>query len=366
VKVYRAILIHLKSIDCNVERLMALTNLAYRGYIIKPPDLSTSAYSELKAWSFRNSLVFGTNPKKWLATTWFPMRIQRKINGVLKGTNASPLFIDFDRGLMKLRYICHAEMSIPKWLYDRVDEGGDIKYALLGLKNGKPYLAIVAEKVYHEQSSSGYIMVVDVNSWKYGIVIGLITPKRRIAMIRRLRPNLRKIDTMYRQATKLEKKYGKLRRLGLHKSSEGMKLRKMIKQLRSKIHRYLRDFANKAVHEVIDIVLRFRAKIVVDYFYEESRRELLEEKLYKGLTKIYLYGLPRFVELLENQANWYGIPIEFRRLYSSICPKCGNTLIQQENRVMVCNRCGFRDDRDIIPIYWAVRTTQLYTMSEEQ
>jgi len=348
--VYRAIVIPLHDTDCDVKRLTSLTNLAYRGYLLKPPDLPASAYYELEGWRHKNSLVFGTVPKRWLTGVWLPMRVQRRINGVVKGTNAS-LVVDFDRRTIKLRNICHSQLPVPKWLYERLAEGGDVKMALLGLKDGRPHLAVVVEKPYKPIETSGYMLAVDVNSWRHGVVVGLITPRGRVAMVRRFRPNLRKLDMLYGQAVRVERMMGVAKRLGL--ASEVKRLRRETKRLRRKLYRYLRDFVNKLAHEVVGIALRYRAKVVIDDVVEEGRRELLEERLSSGLAKLYLAYIRRFVDLLANQAKWYGLPVEYRRLYSTVCPRCKSQLEQREGRLMVCRVCGFKADRDVVPILWA-------------
>ncbi len=107
---------------------------------------------------------------------------------------------------------------------------------------------------------------------------------------------------------------------------------------------------NDKVHFLVQKALRYKAKIVIDNMYEESRRDLLEERLPDGLVKLYILYVPRFVKLLVNQCQWYGIPYELRRLPSTVCPRCGNTLRQIEGRVMVCPKCGLREDRDKIPV----------------
>jgi len=348
--VYRAVVIPLYNLDCNVRRLMALTNLAYRGFIFKVPDLPATAFHELKSWAYRGVFNFGASPKRWFAKTWYPMLVQRRLRGEVRGSDTSSLFVDFDSGVMRLRYVCHTRLPIPNWLYERMAEGGEIKIAYLGLKYGKPHLAIVVERPYAPVEPSGYLLAVDVNSWRHGIVVGLITPRGRVAAVKRIRPNLRKLDTLYEQTVKAERKLGVVKRLGL--TPEVKRLRKMVKRLRRKLYRYLRDFANKSAHEVVALALKFKAKIVIDDVIEESRRELLEEGLSSGLAKLYLSYIRRFVKLLVNQARWYGLPVEFRRLYSTVCPRCKSQLEQRENRLMACRVCGFKADRDVVPILW--------------
>ncbi len=88
---------------------------------------------------------------------------------------------------------------------------------------------------------------------------------------------------------------------------------------------------------------------------DESRRELIEMKLPSGLRKVYLAETRRFVKLLIAQLEWYGVPYEFKRLPSTICPNCGSELTQLPGRIMICTNCGFKAPRDKVPIHWAMR-----------
>jgi len=148
---------------------------------------------------------------------------------------------------------------------------------------------------------------------------------------------------------------GKLKRLGLKGSTEYAKLWRQAKAKRSKLYRYLKDFADKLTHRLVKKAVKHSAKVVIDDVVEESRRELLEKKLSNGLAKLYLAYTRRFVKLLANQAKWYGLPVVFKRLPSTICPVCGANLEQKEGRVMVCPSCGFSANRDEVPIHWAIK-----------
>jgi len=148
---------------------------------------------------------------------------------------------------------------------------------------------------------------------------------------------------------------GKLKRLGLDSTPGAKRLWREIKALRRKVYTYLRDFAQKRAHELVMKALRLRAGVLIDDMIEESRRELLEEKIPRGLRKVYLAETRRFVKLLITQLQWYGVPYRFERLPSTICPVCQHELTQEEGRVMVCNNCGFKAPRDKVPMHWAVR-----------
>ncbi|ABL88324.1 transposase, IS605 OrfB [Pyrobaculum islandicum DSM 4184] len=351
-KSYRAIALKLPELDCGVERLMALANLAHRGYRVEPPDLPKTV--SIMLYRRRHELAFGTEPKRWLARTWFPLTTLRIGNGQKIGDGGAPVVLDFDRGVVKLRFICHAEVPMPKWAYDRVSEGGDVKFALLGLKRGKPHLALVAEREV-ELIQTNSVLVVDVNSWRHGVVWALIRDGKTTKWAR-VRPDLGYIERLYSEVVRLEHKYGKLERLGLHEGRDSKKLWRQIKQKRRRLYAYLRDFAQKAAHRLALKAVKRRAEVWIDDMLEESRRELIEEKLPSDLVKLYMLYLRRFINLLTNQLAWYGIPYRFKRLPSTVCPVCGSELTQLPDRTMVC-QCGFREKRDLVPIRWALKYT---------
>jgi putative transposase len=362
----RAVLIRLPKDKCDIKymrRLMALSNLAHRGFEIWVTDIPKNIQHQL--YSFKNyteSLVFGSVPKRWFARAWVPLKTLRVYgDGSMKGDKGAPVVLDFRSSVIRLRQVCKnepryvVELPMPKWVIDRIKEGGDVRFAMIGLKDDKPYLALVAERVVEPYVPSGYRLVVDVNAWSNGVVYGIINPNNRIAEYSPLRPNLRLIDTWYYRAEDLHKRLGKLRRLGLDSTPEAKRLRREIKALRRKVYAYLRDFAQKRVHELVMKALRLRAEVLIDDMIEESRRELIEEKIPRGLRKVYLAETRRFVKLLITQLQWYGVPYEFKRLPSTICPICGHELIQERGRVMVCENCGFKAPRDKVPIHWAMR-----------
>jgi putative transposase len=242
---------------------------------------------------------------------------------------------------------------MPKWVIERIKEGGDVKYAMIGLKNDKPYLALVAERVVEPYRPSNYMLVIDVNSWNNGIAWSLIRDGSIIRW-KPERPRLSEIEALYNLSVRLGRKYGRLKRLGLHRTVEGERLWREIKRLRRKLYAKMRDYAQKLAHRLVRKALRHRAIVVIDDMTEESRRELIEEKIPSGLRKVYLAETRRFVKLLITQLKWYGVPHEFKRLPSTICPICKHELTQLPGRIMVCPNCGFKAPRDMVPMHWAI------------
>jgi putative transposase len=350
----RAVVVKMPGADCDVPRLQALTNLAYRyrDLGICPEDLPRTVCTMLYKRGFE--LEFGARPKRWFARQWLPMTVQRVQNGVRRGENGAPLVLDLDRGVMRLRSVCRGEAPIPRWVYDRLEEGGDIVFARLGLKDGVPAVVLVAERRV-EPYEPETLIVVDANSWRHGVAIAYVNANRRIGFYTKSRPNLRLVDTLYRRAVSLWKLYGMLKRMGLHETPEGRRVYRELKRTMSRIYRVLRDHSQREAHDVVLRAVKVKAKVVIDSALEESWRDLLEEGLSKREAKIHIADVRRFIGILETQLRWYGVPYEFRRLPSRVCPDCEVGMEELPGRRVRCPKCGLEEDRDRIPVLWALR-----------
>jgi len=370
VKVHRTLILSFKLPKERLERLVkidarlrALVNLAVRGYKVDPLDLSQTALTLLYKRRFLESFQFGKSPKRWFCRIPLPCTVLRVANGSKRGDTAAPILLDMDRGVVKVRYIYgetlefKLEKSHIKWIKERIAEGGDVKFGLVYVKRGKLNVALVFERRVKPEKSPSTILVVDVNSWKYGVTYAVITSRTKTVKPVRRRPDVGYIERLYGEIVELSRRYGVLRRLGLSKSPEGRVVWRELKLKRCKLHRYLKDFSNKLANELVGAARLANARIVIDYFPDSIRRELLEERLPRGLAKIYMLYIPRLVKLIENQAKWYGIPIEFKHIPSTICPVCGSKLKQGGDRVMKCSNCEFEADRDTVPLYWALKQT---------
>ena len=343
-----------------LTRVDALGNLWARGYAIYPPDLDSRFVDKFNY--FRNEISFSNGvkpPKAWFA------RIHAMLNVGLRVSNerdmSQGVFIDLTKNVLRLRWVIKGRAIIinltegeTKYIRERLSEGGKPKLAMAWVEDGYLYVAVALERDVEPIRPSEYRLVIDINSWRNGIVWGLIKDSS-IASLGRERPDLERVRRLYNEVVELERKYGKLKRIGSDDSIVGKRIRRNARAIRRKLYAYLRDYAQKLVHKLVRKATRYRALVVIDDMFEESRRELLEEGLNNGLTKIYLAGLRRFVKLLTNQLTWYGIPYEFRRLPSTKCPQCGHELVQSHGRIMTCQHCGYKENRDLIPIRWALR-----------
>jgi len=369
-KAYRAMLTKLPKDKCDVNhirRLMALANLSYHDFEVWEPDIPKTIQHQLYGFkNYMGSLVFGSAPKRWFAGTWVPLKVLRVYaDGSMKGDISAPVVLDLENNIVRLRQVCRnepgysIEIPMPSWVVERLKEGGDIRYAMIGLRDNKPYLALVAERVVEPYQPSGYVLAVDVNSWKYGIAWGLIKNGKLITW-RTEKPDTFLINILYHQTMDRERKVGKLKRLGYSDSARVDEIREQAHARRSRIYRITRDKAYFLASKLVGKALKYRALLVIDDMAEESRRELLEEGLPRDAIKLLMSNLKRFVHQLETLARWYGVPYEFRRLYSSKCPRCEHELTQEKGRTMACNNCGFKAPRDLVPMYWAIKGEYVY------
>jgi len=365
-KAHRALLAGLPRGDCDIdyiERLMALTSQAYRNHEIWVPDLPKTIQHQLYG-SFKNymgSLVLGTIPKRWFVRAWAPLKVLRVYgDGSMKGDKSAPVVLDLKNNVIKIRWVCKNEVSIPMpdwvadWINVRLREGGEIKFARIGLKGNEPHLALIAEREVEPYQSGEYVLVVDVNSWKYGISWGLVRDGK-IVSYKQEGLNLGRYYGLYDELIRLGEKYGELKRSGLHRTTEGRKLWRRIKMLHARLYAITRDKAYFLASKLVRKALKYRASLVIDDMTEESRRGLLEEGLPRDVIKLLMSNLRRFVHQLETLAKWYGVPYKFKRLYSKKCPVCEHELTQLPGRILVCSNCGFKAPRDMVPMYWALR-----------
>jgi len=364
-KAHRAILIKLPRDKCDadyIKRLMALTNLTYRGYEVWVPNMPKRVQYQLHEFKdYLESLAFGHTPKRWFAETWVPLKTLRiYADGTKRGATDASVILDFGSGVIKLYQVCKnehrysIEVPMPRWIVERVNEGGDVRYAIIGLRNNEPYLALIAEREVEPYQSSGYILAIDINSWSHGIAWGLIR-NGRIVSFKQEGLNPQRIVSLYNQAIKREKKLGALKKLGLGDETNAKRAGRMARRLRSRIYRLINEEAMFMAGKLVRKALRYKAMVVIDDVDWESLRDLLVRKYGGRVGKLLLLGLKRFVKLLTTQLRWYSVPYEFKRLYSKKCPNCEHELTQENGRVMVCSNCGFKAPRDLVPMHWAIR-----------
>lgn len=250
-----------------------------------------------------------------------------------------------------LRLNRRLEFEIPeralRWLEKRLAERPDRKYVRVFEKYGKLVVQIVLHKVNRVAfPENPLLVVVDVNS-SYGMVVHFWD--ERLVKTLKLRPpnkgrgwrTVRKLmslrDNLCNQACIRREqlnRYGALIRKTLGGSSKTW-----VQQGASRLIKRIRRMARRRGKQPL---------VIIDVPDHSSLRGMALQRT-----------LLSFAKRLENLLSWYGVYWVEKRLYSSVCPVCGARLRllkrTKNRRIMACTKCGFREDRDNVPLYWALK-----------
>ena len=198
------------------------------------------------------------------------------------------------------------------------------------------------------------IAVVDMNS-RYGMVctwLYLDCDKREWKIIRVKKYRRKNLTSLLKYTSKIQKTRDRLRNIGSLDHNRKLLYNKIVKSCLRRQRTINKDFIAKTTKEVVlrtrRIAKRYKAQplIVVDKPIAESLKATPLQ-----------WTLLRFAKILKCKALWYEVPILFLRLSSSYCPYCNEKLTfrkHKHHRIGKCNKCGFKSDRDIVPVYYFI------------
>jgi len=249
-----------------------------------------------------------------------------------------------------LRVNKKVEIEMPKraveWLNKRLSENPDKKTVRVFERDNKLVAQIVlSKKNVVKLPENPLLVIVDFNS-SYSMVVHYWD--NRLIRTEKYRPPNRNIkwksvkrlmkvrDNLYNQGTITQRQINLYSAL-IRKTLEGS-MKSWIQQTVDKIVRRTKRLSKRHKKEPL---------VLMDMPDDDSLRGSSLQR-----------SIMSFSRYLENILSWYGVYWEETRLYSTICPKCGGKLnLEQKTkrmRIMKCQKCGFREDRDNIPLYWAI------------
>ena len=249
-----------------------------------------------------------------------------------------------------LRLNKKVEIEIPKraieWLNKRLSENPDKKSIRVFERDDK----LVVQIVLHKKNvvklpENPLLVVVDLNS-SYGIVVHYWDNR----LIRTEKYRLPNRDIRWKSVKRLMKVRDNLYNQGTITQRQIDLYSALIrKTLKGSMKSWIRKTVDKIVKRTRRLAKRHRKEplVLIDVPDDNSLRGSSLQRTIRSFSRY-----------LENILSWYGIYWEETRLYSTICPKCGGKLnLEQKTkriRIMKCQKCGFREDRDNIPLYWAI------------
>ena len=107
------------------------------------------------------------------------------------------------------------------------------------------------------------------------------------------------------------------------------------------------DYSHKVGDLVAELAIRYRSAIILEDL-EKLRENNKRGKRFNKKLGLWFYRRIQFcIEYETRERDLEVIKINPKGT-SSKCPRCGSKLIENENRVLRCRKCGFTGDRDVI------------------
>jgi putative transposase len=274
--------------------------------------------------------------------------------------NSRGVFIDIPTMQVRIRkwgggdtLVLPLAEKATEWILARVHEGGKLAMAVVWVgasranRDTKLYVALIFRREV-APTQPRRLLIVDINALHNGLVWAVVEGERVVTK-GVLRPNVSKILHLQKMANRLDSV-----------CTERDEVCESAVTTRKRIWRILRSWEDEAVKKLVLLAIQYRAAIVADVPFNQSIEELKKGR-YSPEKKI-LLNFGRLRRHLKGLAEWYGIPYREERLYSTMCPRCGAKMFEQNRRVRC--RCGFEAHKDEVPAMWAQRRySQLFSFS---
>jgi putative transposase len=274
----------------------------------------------------------------------------------------SEVFVDLPKREVRIRKLSSQRgntIALPlsegavRWILERTKEGAKLVLAAVWVGRSKRnhavklYVALVFRREVAPMEVKR-LLVVDLNALHNGVAWAVVEGERVVAK-GVLRPDVSKVLRIQKVAARLDSLCSREERACDEATAT-----------RSRIWRLMRNWEEKAVKKLVQLAIQYKTAVVVDVPYDESIRTLKESR-YVAERKVFL-NFGRFRRRLKGLAEWYGVPYREERLYSTVCPRCGERMGVLPDRRVKCV-CGFEAHRDEVPIFWAMRRFHELTSS---
>ncbi|WP_053240549.1 zinc ribbon domain-containing protein [Pyrobaculum islandicum] len=293
-----------------------------------------------------------------------PLNVQLRVEDERDTSKA--VFVDLKSGIVRVRktgippFAIRLEKGNVTWIRERLQEGAKLKLAFLDInvRRGKDptygglYIALVfAREVTPVEPKA--LVVIDVNRLDHYVKVGLVVDGRVVELLKFPRKErIRKLEKIHIHIRQLSRA---LARVDEDRDQRrALDLQRQLWKLETKRYGIIRDVVINAACEIIKLARERQAAIVVDTIEDDTYRELREGN-WRDDKKHFLDGLGQLRRRLKESAQWYGLPYLEERLYSTVCPRCGVKMVEENGRFMRCPACGFRAHRDNVPMIWAER-----------
>jgi putative transposase len=258
------------------------------------------------------------------------------------------IFVDAPRRELRVRKLGIGTLALPlsksdiEWILKRIHEGARLVLAMVWVGGDKLYIALVFRRDITPIETKR-LLAIDLNALHNGVAYAIVE-RNRVLERSALRPHLRKLEKLWREASMLDSLCAK----------KGGTYCEKARAASSRLWRLLRGWQKETARFIVKLALQYRAAIVVDVPENETIQELKEDNRYPAERKAPL-NFGKLRKLIEKLAKWHGIPYIETRLYSTVCPRCGTKMKALQGRRVKCVQCGLEVGRDEVPIMWAMK-----------
>ncbi len=225
------------------------------------------------------------------------------------------LFIDLKFGEYQRRFI-------EAWMR------GELKTGEITINESK---IVVPFKKYVDLSNPSDWIAIDVNESN---VTGVSTNPHLL----RIDTNMREIKSVYFE------KRRRIQRLSKHRPLTAMRLlKKYSKRERNRV----KDLCHKVSKRIVEFVVKYNFGIIMENL-KGIRKSIHYNRILNRRLHSWNFRMLQFY--IEYKAKFNGLPVEYvnPKHTSSLCPICGGKLAPNGHRLLRCDACGYKADRDII------------------
>jgi hypothetical protein len=205
--------------------------------------------------------------------------------------------------------------KVIEWILNRIKEGGRLVMAAVWVGRNKRshavklYIALMFRREVAPMEAKR-LLVIDVNALHNGLAWAVVEEERILGR-GILRPNISKILHLQKIISRLDRMCDK----------EG-KACEEATAAKEPPDAALAPMGDEVIKKLVHLARQYKAGLIVDVPKDVSMRKLKESNYEK---KAFL-NFGRINRRLQGLAEWYGIPLREERLYSTICPICGDKM----------------------------------------
>jgi len=202
---------------------------------------------------------------------------------------------------------------------------------------GEVYVAVYFRKTVKPRRTET-VMTVDVNF--DNVTLAVFKPGGELLKLKRYKTPLRRILTHRIWIERIQRRYPRSWRF-----IKGV--REAIRKHGERARSIAWDYAHKIGDSIAELASRYSSIVVLENL-NKLRSNVDRSSSFNKKLSLWFYRRMLFTisyEALERRLEVnYINPVKT----SSTCPRCGNRLESNGNRVMRCTKCGFMGDRDVI------------------